>query len=151
MTILGYEGDYLSLDEIKKIHDKIIDTSGNNDPKGYIDITGALFESAVNAIFASFGGQDAYPTIEEKACRLCFNIATSHCFENANKRTAILAMLMTFSLNQIKTKRDEQLLFDLVNKISGNDIESEDERWENFRESILDNIVEKGESKSFSG
>ena len=50
--------------------DELARASEDNEDLGFIDNTGALFQGAVNSIFASFFGQDAYPTIEEKACRL---------------------------------------------------------------------------------
>ena len=55
----------------------------------FVDKTGDLFDGAINAMFRGFGGYDLYPSIIEKACILCFNIISFHCFSNANKRTGI--------------------------------------------------------------
>ncbi len=49
----------------------------------------ALLESAVNAPFQTFGGQDLFPSIYEKAARLLYGIANNHAFVEGNKRTAV--------------------------------------------------------------
>lgn len=49
-----------------------------------------LLESACASPFASFGGIDAYPTVEEKAAVLCEHIARNHPLPDGNKRTAFL-------------------------------------------------------------
>jgi len=58
----------------------------NNDP---------LLDSALTQPFASFGGVDLYPTIEEKAARYAFGIIKNHPFADGNKRTGA-ATLVTF-------------------------------------------------------
>lgn len=64
MKIDGINGDFLSTKEIELLHNKIIENSEVKDDIGYIDNTGALFEGAVNSIFAGFGGYEAYPSVE---------------------------------------------------------------------------------------
>ncbi|MGO3416967.1 MAG: type II toxin-antitoxin system death-on-curing family toxin [Lactococcus cremoris] len=44
-------------------------------------------------------GQELYPTLEEKAGILYINLAKKHCFGNANKRTAVMALLVFLSIN----------------------------------------------------
>ena len=51
----------------------------------------ALLEAAVNSPFQTFGGEDLFPTICEKAARLCYGIANNHAFVDGNKRTAVHA------------------------------------------------------------
>lgn len=94
MRIDGVQGDFLSQEDIIELHDRLIDESEFNDEKGFIDITGALFDSAYNSMFAGFGPYEKYPEIEDKAARLCYAIITSHCFKNANKRTGMMSMLL---------------------------------------------------------
>ena len=128
----GYEGEFLSEEEIIKIHDKIAEDSEDNEDLGFIDNTGALFIGAVNSIFGSFFGQDAYPTIEEKACRLGYNIVTTHCFKNVNKRTGLMAMLMTFEMNAIKINLTEDELYEAITSIASHELD-----WEEFKTTIL--------------
>jgi len=51
-----------------------------------------LVESAANRPFQSAFGQDAYPTLVEKAAALFHSLIANHCFHNGNKRTAVMAL-----------------------------------------------------------
>lgn len=117
MRIDGVQGDFLSQEDIIELHDRLIDESEFNDEKGFIDITGALFDSAYNSMFAGFGPYEKYPEIEDKAARLCYAIITSHCFKNANKRTGMMSMLLTLRLNNHKNIFDEEELFEMITGI----------------------------------
>jgi death-on-curing family protein len=50
-----------------------------------------LIESAVGRPFHSAFGQDAYPTLVEKAAALFHSLIANHPFHDGNKRTAVLA------------------------------------------------------------
>ena len=128
----GYTGDFLSEEEIIKIHDTIAAASEDNEDLGFIDNTGALFKGAVNSIFGSFFGQDAYQSIEEKICRLGYNIVTTHCFKNVNKRTGLMAMLMTFEMNDININLTEDELYEAITSIASHELD-----WEEFKTTIL--------------
>lgn len=60
-----------------------------------------LIESAVNAPFQTFDGQDLYKTIFEKAAHLAYGLAKNHGFVDGNKRVAIHAMLVYLMINGI--------------------------------------------------
>jgi death on curing protein len=49
-----------------------------------------LAESALHAPFASFGGEDAYPTLVEQAAVLLQHLVKNHPLPDANKRAAFL-------------------------------------------------------------
>lgn len=117
MRIDGVQGEFLSQEDIIELHDRLIDESEFNDEKGFIDVTGALFDSAYNSMFAGFGPYEKYPEIEDKAARLCYAIITSHCFKNANKRTGMMSMLLTLRLNDHKNVFDEEELFEMITGI----------------------------------
>lgn len=117
MRIDGVQGEFLSQEDIIELHDRLIDESEFNDEKGFIDVTGALFDSAYNSMFAGFGPYEKYPEIEDKAARLCYAIITSHCFKNANKRTGMMSMLLTLRLNNRKNIFDEEELFEMITGI----------------------------------
>jgi death on curing protein len=51
-----------------------------------------LIESAAARPFHTLFGDDAYPTIPEKAVALFHSINANHAFMNGNKRTAVIAM-----------------------------------------------------------
>ncbi|HYT07144.1 MAG TPA: type II toxin-antitoxin system death-on-curing family toxin [Rugosimonospora sp.] len=51
-----------------------------------------LIESAAARPFHTLLGEDAYPTIPEKAVALFHSIIANHAFLNGNKRTAVIAI-----------------------------------------------------------
>ena len=60
-----------------------------------------LLESALEAAFFTFGGQELYPTMEEKGARLGFNLISNHAFVDGNKRIGIFVMLVFLEVNGI--------------------------------------------------
>ena len=60
-----------------------------------------LLESAVNAPFQTFFGEELYKTIEEKAARLCYGLTNNHAFIDGNKRIAVHAMEVLLIINGI--------------------------------------------------
>ena len=51
----------------------------------------ALLDSALENAFAGFGGQEFYPTKEEKGARLGYALISNHAFVDGNKRIGIPA------------------------------------------------------------
>ncbi len=135
MKMEGYAGEFLSEEDIIHIHDKLAAASEDNEDLGFIDETGDLFKGAVNSIYASFFGEDAYPTIEEKACRLCYNIICSHCFKNVNKRTGLMSMIMTYQINGMSVNLSQEVLFNLITGIASGELD-----YESFKASIIENV-----------
>ncbi len=79
---------YISLDAVMALHRRIIETSGGS--AGVRDHSG--LESAIAQPRMTFGGQDLYPTVEEKAAALCFSVIRNHPFLDGNKRVGHAAM-----------------------------------------------------------
>lgn len=68
-----------------------------------------LLDSALETAFSGFGGQEFYPTIEEKAARLGHSLIANHAFVDGNKRIGIFVMLTFLQVNGVKlniTNRD---------------------------------------------
>ena len=80
--------DSLSRDAVLTLHRDIIETSGGSD--GVRDYSG--LESAIAQPRMTFGGQDLYPTVGEKAAALCFSLIQNHPFVDGNKRVGHFAM-----------------------------------------------------------
>ena len=68
------------------MHSQLISGTGGSD--GLRDV--GLLESAINSPFQQFGNEDLYPTIQQKASRLCFGLVNNHPFIDGNKRTAVI-------------------------------------------------------------
>ena len=79
---------YLSLSEILELHALLIEQSGGTN--GIRD-RGSL-ESAISQPQMTFGGEDLYPNIIEKASTLGFSLILNHPFFDGNKRTGHAAM-----------------------------------------------------------
>jgi len=78
---------HLTLDEVIAIHDEMIDEYGGS--HGIRDI--GLVQSAISRPQASFGGEDLYPGIFDKAAALFHSLMLNHAFVDGNKRTTISA------------------------------------------------------------
>jgi death-on-curing protein len=59
----------------------------------------ALADSALASPQAGFGGQDAYPTLVEKAAVLVEHLARNHPLPDGNKRAAFLAVWLFLEAN----------------------------------------------------
>lgn len=62
----------------------------------------ALLESALKNAFPGFGGQEFYPTKEEKGARLGFTLISNHAFVDGNKRIGMYVMLTFMEVNGIR-------------------------------------------------
>ncbi|MBQ9064246.1 MAG: virulence RhuM family protein [Blautia sp.] len=73
------------------------------------------FKGSIGNIYQSFGGQDIYPTLEEKAANLLYLITKNHSFFDGNKRIAATIFLYFLDRNGILYREDgEKLLDDFV-------------------------------------
>ena len=92
--------------QILRLHEQIIASSGGS--TGLRD-EGAL-ESALAQPFASFGGQELYPTLVDKAAALGFSVVCNHPFVDGNKRIGHAAMEIFLRLNglAIEASVDDQ-------------------------------------------
>lgn len=68
------------------------------------------FESSVKQIAQSFGNEDLYKSIEEKATVLLYLIVKNHSFVDGNKRIAAACFLYFLEKNNLLYREDRQLL-----------------------------------------
>ena len=61
-----------------------------------------LLDSALKQAFQSFGGQELYPTKEEKGARLGYSLISNHAFVDGNKRIGMFVMLTFLEVNGIR-------------------------------------------------
>ena len=59
------------------------------------------FKSSIGQIYQTFGGQDLYPTVEEKAAILLYLVTKNHSFSDGNKRIAATLFLWFMNENGI--------------------------------------------------
>ena len=59
------------------------------------------FKSSIGQIYQTFGGQDLYPSVEEKAAMLLYLVTKNHSFSDGNKRIAASLFLWFMAGNGI--------------------------------------------------
>lgn len=63
-------------------------------------------ESAIGAVYQTFGGRDLYPSIEEKAAHLLYFVVKNHAFVDGNKRIAAFLFIWYLDANGILYRTD---------------------------------------------
>lgn len=99
----------LTKEQVISLHCSLIKATGGTD--GMRDI--GLLESALAAPFQTFGGQDLYPALIQKAACLGFSLVSNHPFVDGNKRIGIHTMLVFLTLNGVEIECSEQELIDV--------------------------------------
>lgn len=61
-----------------------------------------LLESALESAFQTFGGEELYPSKEEKGARLGYALISNHAFVDGNKRIGMYVMMTFLEVNGIK-------------------------------------------------
>ncbi len=97
---------YLTLNQVLELYRQVMLHSGG--ATGVLDL-GAL-ESALAQPRLTFGGQELYPSIVEKAAALGFSLIKNHPFLDGNKRIGHAALEVFLVLNgyEIDAAVDEQ-------------------------------------------
>lgn len=86
-----------STERVLLLHQLMIAQTGGSD--GLRDR--GLLESAVESIYASFDGQELYPSKQEKGASLGYALIANHAFVDGNKRIGMYAMLTFLEVNGI--------------------------------------------------
>ena len=100
----------LSKPQILRLHEQLVAATGGSD--GLRDE--GMLDSALNVPFQTFGGEDVYPSLQQKAARLCFGLIKNHPFVDGNKRIGAHAMLVFFALNGIELQYTQTELSDII-------------------------------------
>lgn len=90
----------LSQEKVLLLHELITEQTGG-DPS-VRDI--ALLNSALESAFATFDGQELYPSVQEKGARLGFALISNHAFVDGNKRIGIFVMLIFLEINGVRIR-----------------------------------------------
>ena len=114
---------FFEYEQVVKIHRSLIEKTGGMD--GIRDAQ--LLDSALKTPFQTFGGNNLYPDILDKASQLCYSLIKNHPFIDGNKRIGVHLMLLFLKLNNIEVNYSQQELIDFgldiaSGKMSKNDI-----------------------------
>jgi death on curing protein len=110
------------IEDILQVHQFSIDKFGGGN--GIRD-TGSL-ESEIARPFQTFGGEDLYPTIFEKAAALGESLIVNHPFIDGNKRTGFFAMISLIEDDGYFLKSTQNEAYDFTIKISTGEIRFEE-------------------------
>lgn len=114
------------LDDVLAFHEQMEKTFVMD--KGIHDM--GLLESAVSTPFQTFGGQDLYPSILDKAARLCYGLTKNHPFRDGNKRSAVHSMLVFLYINGIELKYTQLELEEMIISVAASRMSSEElKKW----------------------
>ncbi len=99
----------LDIEKVLYIHERIIAQTGGK--QGVRDF--ALLHSALERCKATFGGEDLYPTLFDKASALLHSLVMKHAFLDGNKRTAyeVTKGFLYFNGYKITAPQDEIVRF----------------------------------------
>jgi death on curing protein len=89
---------YLSLSEVLRLHADLVATSGG--ATGVRDL--GRVQAALAQPMATFGGEDLYPALADKAAALGFALVQGHAFIDGNKRIGHAAMEVFLMLNGLE-------------------------------------------------
>lgn len=100
----------LTKEQILTLHAQLIEKFGGS--PGIRDE--GLLDSAVNTPFQTYEGKALYPTLLDKASRLCFGLVSNHPFIDGNKRIGTHAMLVFLVINGVELEYTDAELIDLI-------------------------------------
>ena len=112
----------LSTQKVMQLHRFLMQETGGLD--GLRDE--GLFDSAVQGPFATFGGQELYPSIEEKAAKLGVTLTKNHAFLDGNKRIGVHIALVFLALNGVELQYSQVELSDVILRLAAGEMEAGD-------------------------
>jgi death-on-curing protein len=116
----------LTKEQILLLHSQLIENFGGS-PEIRDD---ALLDSAISTPFQTYDGKELYPTLLDKASRLCFGLVKNHPFVDGNKRIGTHAMLVFLAINGIDLEYGDSELIDLILSVaSGERSDSDILKW----------------------
>ena len=128
---------YLTLTEVLDLQGLVIGQSGGM--QGIRDMS--ALESALAQPEMTFGGQELYPTLEEKAACLGFSLVKNHPFMDGNKRIGHAAMETFLVLNGYEINAGIEEQEHLVLGVAAGRIGRED-----FTEWVRGHVIERGQT-----
>ena len=111
----------LTKSQVLLIHDQLIAETGGS--SGLRDE--GIVDSALSAPFQTFGGEDVYPSLQQKAARLCFGLVKNHPFVAGNKRIGAHVMLVFLALNGVELQHSQTELSDVILQLAAGEINAE--------------------------
>ena len=85
-----------------------------------------LLESAIEAPYQTFDGEELFPTKIEKAARLGYGLISNHPFIDGNKRIGVYIMISFLEVNGIHMEFTDQEIEDIALSTASGNMKYED-------------------------
>jgi death-on-curing protein len=112
----------LNRDQIIKLHEAIYERYGGD--VGVLN--DGMLDSALQAPFQTFGGEELIPDTKEKIVRLAFGLIKNHAFRDGNKRIRALVLLTLLELNGYKIKATNAEFADIIMGVAASEKDEKD-------------------------
>jgi death-on-curing protein len=107
---------FLTKEEVVSAHYFMMRKMNDADQAGVKDHS--LLDSAVHRAQQSVFGEDANPSLFDKASALLESLVKNHCFHNGNKRTAYLVVKTFLLLNGFQLRMEQQYAVEFIVNIA---------------------------------
>ena len=116
----------LTKDQIIMLHEKIFDRYG-----GALGVLNeGMLDSALQAPFQTFGGEELFPDTKDKILRLAYGLIKNHSFRDGNKRIGALVLLVLLELNGWHVNATNEEFADIIMGIAASEKDDEDlKKW----------------------
>lgn len=112
----------LNRDQIIKLHEAIYERYGGD--VGVLN--DGMLDSALQAPFQTFGGEELIPDTKEKIVRLAFGLIKNHAFRDGNKRIGALVLLTLLELNGYKVNATNAEFADIIMGVAASEKDEND-------------------------
>ena len=85
-----------------------------------------MLDSALQAPFQTFGGEELIPDTKEKIVRLAFGLIKNHAFRDGNKRIGALVLLTLLELNGYPVNATNAEFADIIMGVAASEKNEED-------------------------
>lgn len=125
----------LTKEQIIKLHEMIYERYG-----GALGVLNeGMLDSALQAPFQTFGGEELFPDDKEKIIRLAYGLIKNHSFRDGNKRIGALVLLVMLKINGYEVNATNEEFTDIIMGIAASEKGDEDlKAW--VKEHISNNV-----------
>lgn len=112
----------LSKEQVLLLHEKIYESYG-----GALGVLNeGMLDSALQAPFQTFGGEELIPDTRDKVVRLAFGLIKNHSFRDGNKRIGALVLLVLLEMNGWHVEATNEEFADIIMGIAASEKDEED-------------------------
>ena len=89
-----------------------------------------MLDSALQAPFQTFGGEELFPDTKDKIMRLAYGLIKNHSFRDGNKRIGALVLLVLLELNGWHVNATNEEFADIIMGIAASEKDDKDlKKW----------------------